>query len=216
MFRQESILIGLVAAVIFGTVAGASWLAGRAMQAEARLIARDTLPALVNSADAMSKMQENWLNLNRLEDVRSAADRRAMVEGIRTNSNTETWQRYRMVIGNSDRQVEFLAMSVARTNYLQLRDVFLAMFATRPLPEALAFRDAQLAPAYAQYAAASKRLFTAEAREGGERALRVTRSSRYISVALGLFGVVVFVFGVLLGLRGAFVGMELASFFQKR
>jgi hypothetical protein len=215
MFRRELLAIGCVATAIFLTVAGASWMVGRTVQQEAELIAQDTLPALANSAAAMAKMQENWLTVNRFDDVRTDAERKALSEIIHTNSNAELWQRYGRIVENSDQESEFLLMSSARSNYLTMRESFIAMCNTGNVREAISFRETTLTPAYAAYDKATKRLFDHDATEGSERALRVLKASRYTPIVLGLFCVTVFGLGVLLGLRGAFVGMDVAEFFRK-
>lgn len=215
MFRRELLAIGCVATAIFLTVASASWIVGRAVQREVNLIAQDTLPALANSSAAMAKMQENWLTVNRVEDVHTEAERKALIELVRTNSNAEIWQRYREIVENSDQESEFLVMSAARSNYLTMRESFIAMCNAGKIKEAVAFRESSLTPAYAAYDKATKRLFDHDATEGSQRALRVLRASRYTPIVLGLFCVTVFALGVLLGLRGAFVGMDVAEFFRK-
>jgi hypothetical protein len=59
-------------------------------------------------------------------------------------------------------------------------------------------------------------LFEYNARVGRERAAKVIRVSRIAPFVVGLLAVIVFAFGMLIGLRGTLSGLYLASRFPKR
>lgn len=209
-------MICTVAGAIFLLVASASWLVGRAVQAEATEIAQDTIPGLANSAAALSVMQENWLRVHLVGHLGTAAERAALVQKVRANSNDELWRQYGQAVFSTDDRRNFEAMLAARTNYLDLREEFFTHILAGRLAEAQALQESRLSPAYERYKTASQSLFVNDARLGRERAAKVMRSSGIMPFIFGAFGVVVFGFGVLVGLRGAFVGMDLVSLVRKR
>jgi hypothetical protein len=216
MFRKELLIVCSVGATVFLLVAVASSLVGRAIQREASMIAVDTLPSLVDAGAAMTLTEENWLRVQLLVHAASEAARAANVQEIRTNSNEGLWREYgESVFAEEDRK-NYNELLVLRTNFLTLREEFLALTQAGRLPEAQSFLELKLTPAYQRYKANSRKLFEYNARHGRERAAKVIRFSRVAPLALAGFCVLIFAFGVVVGLRGAFTGLELASRFRKQ
>ena len=204
-----------LATAVFILVALASSLASRAVQREASNIALDTLPGLVNAGGAISIMQENWLRLNLALSSASPSERAALMQEIRASSNQGLWQDYGQSVYDPQDEKNYSQLLAARSSFVRLREQSLSLTDTQSASEAKTFFEHKLAPAYADYQARSKKLFEYNAKIGRERAARVIRISRFAPYLLGASSVLVFGFGVVVGLRGALTGLDLTDRLRK-
>jgi hypothetical protein len=208
MFRKELLILSALALLLFGMVATASfWVAG-AVQREATWIAADTLPSLVDAGLAIDRSQENWL---RLQQLMQSADRQEIARLIRQNSDDDLWRDYGQSIFDAEDGRNYAQLMRTRSDFLKLREDFLTMALAGRDPEAREFLSAKLAPAYAGYHEISRKVFEFNANVGRDRAARVVKVSKIAPFAICGFCVLVFAFGLLTGLRGAFSGLEIAG-----
>lgn len=216
MFRRELLIVGSLAALVFVLVAVVGSFVGRAIQRDASMIAVDTLPGLVDAGAATSLTAENWLRAHQILQAASEAERTVLMRQIRATSNERLWREYGESIFDEEDRKNYTELLTVRTNFMRLREEFLALTQAGHAAEAQSFLELKLTPAYHAYQGVSKKLFEYNARLGRERAARVIRLSRIAPLALAGFCVLVFAFGVVIGLRGAFTGLELVSRLRKR
>jgi len=196
---------------VFGLVVGGSFWVGHVIRNDASMIAADTLPGLVDAGAAMAVTQENWLRAHLLLNERSAAERAALMQQIRANSNEALWQEYGQAIYAAEDAKAYAELMKAQKDYLKLREEFFALVEAGRIPEANVSITRGLSSAYQHYLACSQKLFEYNARTGRQRAAKVIGVSRIAPFVIGLSGLVVFAFGTLVGLRGALSGLHLAS-----
>ncbi len=94
------------------------------------------------------------------------------------------------------------------------REQFFSLVQTENLTQAHSFLDSRLSPEHDLYLTAAKTVFAYNVRVGNERATKVLWYSQLAPLVLGVLCVLVFGLGVLMGLRGAFIGLDLL--FRKR
>jgi hypothetical protein len=211
MFRKEFLILCSLAAGIFLIVVAAGFSVGHTIREDADKIALDTLPSLVDAGTAMALTQDNWLRVHLFSNAQSAAEQAALITQIRTNSNEGLWRDYGQSIYDPEEQREYRELLAVRSGFLQLREDYFALIQTGHPAEAKIFLDQKLTPAYEQYREISKNLFEYNARAGRDRAGKVVWISRAAPLVMGACGVVVFTFGLVVGLRGALVGLKLVS-----
>jgi len=211
MFRKEFLIISALAVMIFSLAALAGLWVAETIKKDASSIALDSLPGVVDAGAATATIQENWLRTHALVNSSSSAERAALAQQIRTQSTEKLWRDYADSIYEPQDRLNFHELVRVRTNFLALREQFLRLAESQQLPEARSFLDQKLTPAYESYRAMSEKLFQYNAQVGRERASRVIRVSRLAPWVLAFAGVVLFGSGVLVGLRGAFTGLDLAS-----
>ena len=216
MFRKEFIVLGMLALAVLSLVVGGNFWVVHVIRNDASMIAVDTLPGLVDASAAMAIAQANWVRSLSLLGGRSAAERAAIMQQVRTNSTESLWQEYGERIRTSEDARAYAALMEALKDYLKLREEFFSTVEAARTAEANALMAQKLSPAYDRYLTCSQKLFEYNARVGRERAAKVIRVSRIAPFVVGLLAVIVFAFGMLIGLRGTLSGLYLASRFPKR
>ena len=211
MFRKEFLILCSLTAGVFLIVAVAGFWVGHTIREDADKIALDTLPGLVDAGDAMALTQDNWLRVHLLLNAQTTAEQAALVTRIQTNSNEGLWGNYGQGVYDSEERREYSELLSVRSGFLQLREEFFRLIQTGHSAEAKNFLEQKLTPAYENYRKLSKQLFEYNARSGRNRAARVVWISRAAPLVLGACAVTVFAFGLIVGLRGALVGLKLAS-----
>jgi hypothetical protein len=182
---------------------------GHTIRNDASQIAADTLPGLVDAGAAMAMTQENWLRVHQVLTAPSSAERDELVRQVRANSTDGLWRDYGVSIFEAEDSRNYREMLTVRSNYFELREAFFDQVKAGRMPEAKAFLGEKLTPAYERYRAISKDLFEYNARQGRERAAKVIHVARRAPFIIAFAGLVIFGFGVLIGLRGAFSGLDL-------
>ncbi len=211
MFRREFLIFCSLAAGIFLLVAAAGMWLGHAIKKDAAMISADTLPSLVDAGAAMAMTQENWLRVHLLLSTQSSGEQNELIRKIETNSNEGLWKDYGQSVYGVEERENYAALVAARNTYVQLRTELYQIIRAQKMTEAKAFLETKLSPAYEDYRELSKRLFEYNAKTGRERAASVIHNSRVAPFLLGGGGVVLFLFGLLVGLRGALTGLSVAS-----
>ncbi len=210
MFRRELLILVAAATAVFALVALATYWVGHIIRTEATYIAGDTLPGLVDAGSALAVMQENWLRVNLLQHTQSPRERAELIHQIQTNRTDDFWTDYGKGIYAEEDRKNFAELQRVRADFLSRRDQYFELVKNDPAAAEPFFRT-QLEPLYGSYRELSTRLFQYNARIGQGRAAKVIRFAKLAPLVLGGGGVFVFGLGVILGLRGAFTGLHLAS-----
>ncbi|TAK98850.1 MAG: hypothetical protein EPO07_11460 [Verrucomicrobia bacterium] len=209
MFQKEVIALGLTAIIIFTLVAGAASLAIRAVERDAKLVAQDTLPGLVNAGEALNRIQENWLNATLLLHTPDAPTRARLIEKVNTNATDAFWEKYQeSIFGQRDADT-FKDMQQCRTEFIALRKEYFELVAAGKMDDAARLYESQLKAAFEKYRNNSLALFTYNADLGQSRADRILQISTWTPFALAGFCVLVLMLGVFVGFKatlGAFSG----------
>ena len=209
MFRKELLLLGVVATLVFLSVAGmAAWMT-RTVAHDARMLALDTLPGLVNAGEALNVMDQNWEKITSLTAVPTVQARSNVIQEIQGRTTQEFWSNYEQSIYDpTDRQL-FAKVQAARAECRQLTQQFFDLVNNQRLEESRQLLAGRLTPAFSAYRSEVVKLFQMNKAFGEQRAERIRAISRWLPLAAGLSSIVVFGLGFLLGLRGAFTGLEL-------
>lgn len=209
MFNKELKIFLAVVFFLFAFVAvTSSWLI-RAVEADARAVAQDSLPGLVNAGGALTQMQENWLRLNQLLAAAEAAERKELIARIRTHSTDDYWKGYSEAIFALDDRDLFNRLQNSRARFLQQRERFFTLVEAGELVSARQHYEATLKFDFEKYAAAAKALFNLNVSEGQQHARRILHLSRWTPFCLAVFSVVLFLAGAFVGFKaslGAFSG----------
>lgn len=209
MFRKEIVALGATALAVFALVAGAASLAIRAVEHDAKLVAQDTLPGLVNAGAAINRINENWFNTSLILNTPALASRSNLIAQINLNSTEAFWDRYgQSILGQQDAD-SFKAMQKSRTEFIALRERYFTLIGAANLPEAKRLYESQLKPAFTKYREDAVGLFMFNANVGQDRADRIIHFSKWTPFALAGFSVLVLLIGVFVGFKaslGAFSG----------
>jgi hypothetical protein len=209
MFHKELVILGCLAAVVFLLVASfASW-AVRAVQRDGKMLAKDTLPGLVNAGEAINRMNENWFNASLMLTLESTEARSNLMQKISANSTQLPWQRYSVTIYNQEDQQLFKQMEMDRDAFLAERVQYFHLIDASKMQEAKEFFQSHLKPAFEKYRGAAGSIFAFNAKVGQQRADRLIRFSWWTPYALAGFCVMVLFAGVFVGFKaslGAFSG----------
>lgn len=209
MFRKELLTLGLTALVVFALVAGAASLAIRTVEADAKLVAQDTLPGLVNAGEALNRINENWFHASLILQTPDAQTRANLIAQINTNATDAFWERYQeSIFGQQDAET-FSAMQKSRTEFIELRKRYFDLAANGKLDEARTLYESQLKAASQKYRDSSLGLFAYNANLGQQRADRIIHFSAWTPFALAGFSVLMLLIGVFVGFKaslGAFSG----------
>jgi hypothetical protein len=208
MYRKELFLFGSLIVGVFAIVAIASALLMRKLQYEGQWLVVDTLPGLVNAGEAMSRMNDNWLNIRLLTEA-SPESRSNLLAEIHANNTENLWQQYRNSVFDSEDRALFDNCQSSRSNYLALLQHYFVLVGTEKLELARKYRFDSLEPAYRLYKEDAKKLFHLNTTISGQRAARIVRLNHWLPFTAGLFSVIVFGLGLLFGVRGAFTGLDL-------
>jgi hypothetical protein len=94
----------------------------------------------------------------------------------------------------------------ARKEYLDGCQHFSDMVSSGKEEEASAFFEGDLSTLFHRYDGAAKTLFNFNVRQGNERAEKILKTARYAPVVVAGLTVLVFLFGLLLGMQSAMSG----------
>jgi hypothetical protein len=216
MYRKEFLMLSAVAAGIFALVALTSLIMEREMQSSARMLAEDTLPGLVNAGDAISRMNDNWQSIRLLPELPAAAARSNLIVRIQANSTEDFWRQYQKAIFEPRDQLLFAQTQDSRSNCLVLVRQYFGLINGQKLDEARQLLDTKVEPAFQQYKNDAASLFQLNTDIGQQRAQRIIELSLWLPWVTGIFCVVIFSFGVLVGLKGAFGSLVFASRLRER
>lgn len=206
MFQRELITISFLAAAIFLTVLGAGWFGVRALHETSRQLVVDTLPGLVDAGQAEERMHDNRHLMREMLAAHTAAERARMIESVQTNSTDSLWSDYANSIFETEDAQNFQNAMLARSNYLQGCAQFFTLVTAEKTDQATALFNGELSRRFQAYNAATEKIFDYNVRQGLARGQSILGTARYAPCAIGLLCVLLFVFGLILGLRSALGG----------
>jgi hypothetical protein len=208
MFQKEIVVLCSLAVLLFALIAGSTSLVVRAVERDARMVARDTLPGLVNAGEAIHRIHENWFYTSQLLSLSDSQARVSLVAKVHTNSTRELWERYSRAIFEPEDQQSFQAMQEYRSTFVELRNRFFDLITAGKVDEARQLYDTQLATAFEKYRAAAAGLFNSSAKLGRRRADNILNISVWTPHLLGGFCVLIFLLGVFVGFKATLGGFS--------
>jgi hypothetical protein len=216
MYRKEFFTLSAVAMGVFGLMVAASLMMEGAMQHEARMLAVDSLPGLVNAGEAMSRMNDNWQSVRLLPELPTPATRSNSISSIRANTTEDLWRLYQKSIFDPRDKLLFAQMQDSRSRCRTLALQYFDLVNAQKLAEARQFLNVKLEPSFQQYKSDAASLFQINTDIGEQRAQRIIKLSHWLPWVAGIFCVLIFLFGVLVGLKGAFGSLVFASQLPER
>jgi hypothetical protein len=202
-------IVGALAAAIFLAVAGAGWFTVRELHEYSSKLVEDTLPGLVDTGLAGERMHDNRHTMHEMLFPHTAAERAQMIEQVKTNSTDALWQDYTASIFEpADRQNYQTAM-LTRSNYLQGCNQFLDLVSAGKIDEATVLFNGDLSQRFQRYNAAAKNLFDYNMWQGIGRGKIILETATYAPWVIAGVCVLMFGFGLLLGLRLVLSGAKL-------
>lgn len=209
MFRREFYLINGLAVLIFAAAVWLVWQQLQPLRENARMLAVDTLPGLVDTGLAIQLLNDNQNAVQRLLISRSAAEQAACIAQVRTNSTEPFWQDYAASIFSLEDKANYdQAMSV-RQSYLQAREQLFALMSAGKFQAAAALNDQKVLPLFSEYRNHARQLFAYNVRQGTERQQQILAGITLIPLIIGLLVLLSFGFGWLFGLRCGLGGLRI-------
>ena len=206
MFRRELLIILSLIAAIFLAVAGAGWFTVRKLHETSKMLVVETLPGLVDAGLAGERMNDNRRAMRDVLIPHTAVERARMIGLVKTNSTEGLWRDYAASIFEPKARLNYQAMILVRTNYIQGCDQFFDLVTAGKMDEASAFFDGELNRQFQGYNDAAKKLFADNVQQGIAREETILNTTRYAPWAIGGLCVLAFAFGLALGLRIALSG----------
>ena len=206
MFRREFLTFGSLAAGIFVAVAGAGWWTVRELHETSRMLVVDTMPGLVDTGLAVERMGDNRRVMREMLDPHTTAERAQMIQMVRTNSTGPLWQDYTNSIFEATDRQNYQRMVFLRSNYVQICENYFNLVSAGRMEEASNLFYGDLSRTFQSYNNAAQKLFAYNAQQGIRRGKIILNSARYAPWFIGGLCVLVFVFGIAMGLRLFFSG----------
>jgi hypothetical protein len=203
MFRKELMIMGGCGLAVFLGVTGLASLAVRALQADAELVARDTLPGLINAGDAIDRLNNNWIRTSQLVRLQERAAREALIRSIETNSSAPLWEKYGRAIYGADDARLFQEMEQARNQFFALRSNYFALTRNGDQDAAGALLEQSLNPAFTEYQRRASAIYKLNAQIGQARAERILKRAWWTPYALGSLCTVILLAGVFIGFKAS-------------
>jgi hypothetical protein len=206
MLQRELLIVLSFVMMVFLGVAGTGWFAVQHLNQTSRKLALDTLPGLVEAGLAEERIYESRRVMREILFPHTVAERRVMVDFVQTNTANEEWQSYSTSIFEPEDQHNYETMMLARSNYLQTMPRFFDLVKAGNIDQATAYFYGGQDSLFRSYLAAVKSIFEYNVAQGRVRGQSILTATRYAPWAIGALCVVVFVFGLALGLRMALRG----------
>ena len=203
MYKKDLGRFILGALLVFLVVAVIGFLSVNSLKREALLVARDTLPGLINAGNANNLMEDNFLRSLSLADLKTAEERDTYLQQIELASKrTEFYMKeYEAAIFSDEDRANFQKLMETRKQYDAVRLQFFDLVRKGNQDAALAFFKASVMPAYDKYNTAGNNLFDYNVKVGKTRGEKILMLSCVTPIVVGLFGVAIFIVGALVGFR---------------
>jgi hypothetical protein len=206
MFQRELLIVTTLAGATFLLVAGTGWLAVGKLHETSKMLVIDTLPGLVDAGLVEERVHENRHLMHEMLLPHTPAERARMVQFVTTNNTQPLWRDYQDSIYSPEDRQNFQAMTLVQSNYLQTVPPFLDLVTAGKLDEATTVFFGEQSRRFQGYDAAIKKVFDYNVQQGLARGKTILSSLRYAPLAVAGLCVLVFVFGLTLGLRSALGG----------
>jgi hypothetical protein len=154
-------------------------------------------------------MHDNRHTMREMLFPHTAAERAQMIEQVRTNGTDALWQDYTASIFEPADRQNYQTTMLARSNYLQGCNQFLDLMSAGRIDEAAVLFNGELSRKFQDYNATAKNLFDYNMRQGIDRGKIILETSTYAPWVIAGVCVLMFGFGLLLGLRLVLSGAKL-------
>jgi hypothetical protein len=201
MFKRELLIIVTALSAIFLAVAVAGWLAVWKLHETSRMVVVDTLPGLANAGLAQERMHDNRHIMHLMLSPHTAAERAQLIAQVNANRTDVLWRDYAGSIFEPEDRSNYQAMMNVRSNYLAGAEQFMAMVQAEKIAEAQGFFDGELSRRFQDYNTAAKTLFNYNVQQGSSRGQTIMMAFRYAPWLIGGLCLLVFVIGLVFGLR---------------
>ena len=209
MFRKELVIFSGLALAVFLLVSVVASFLVREVGRDGEMMAKDTVPGLVNAGEAINRLTENWVNTYRLLGLESGEARARLIRQINANTTKPNWARYSRAIYTEEDLRLFKQVEASRGTFVFARSQCFQLVTDGRMEEAKAFFEVKLRPAFERYRSDAVNILLFNAREGAKRADRLIYLARWTPYALAAFCVMVLLAGVFVGFKasmGAFSG----------
>ena len=215
MYRRELVMMGCLAAMVFAGIAALSFYFAHTLQHEARMVALDSLPGLVNTGEAIARLNDNWQTIQNVSDPMESPERNRLIQQIKANSTAALWQNYEKSIYDPKDRALFNETYALRSKYLLLLNDYYDVSAAQKTDEAKKFLKEKIAPAFQAYKSHAVQLFKLNQVAANRRAHSIIRASVWLPFITAAFCTGVFLLGVITGLKGAFGSLMLVHHWRK-
>ena len=203
MFKRELLIIASLLSAIFLAVAGAGWLAVWKLHETSRMVVVDTLPGLASAGLAQERMHDNRHTMHLMLSPHTAAERAQLIAQVNANRTDGLWRDYAGSIFEPEDRTNYQALMTVRSNYLAGTEQFMALVQADKTTEAELFFNGELSQRFQDYNAAAKTLFNYNVQQGSSRGQTIMTAFRYAPWLIGGLCLLVFVIGLVFGLRSA-------------
>jgi hypothetical protein len=206
MLQRELLIILLFVVAIFLGVAGTGWFAVQRLNQTSRQLVLDTLPGLEEAGLAEESIHESRHVMREMLFPHTAAERLRMSAFVETNTAGGEWQKYADSIFEPQDRQNYEAMMLVRSNYLQTVPKFLDLVRAGNMDQASSYFYAEQGRLFQNYLTAVTAVFEYNVAQGSVRGQSILNATHYAPWTIGALCVLVFVFGLALGLRLALRG----------
>lgn len=203
--RELLIILAFVMAVFLG-VAGTGWFAVQRLNQTSERLVMDTLPGLVEAGLAEERIHEGRHLMREMLFPHTADERLQLIGSMGTNAANAEWQKYQDSIFEPEDRQNFAAMMLIRSNYLQTVPHFCDLVRAGDMDKAGAYFYGDQSRLFRDYLASTETIFEYNVNQGAVRGRSILNATRYAPWTIGALCVLVFVFGLALGLRLALRG----------
>ncbi len=201
MLKRELFILSFATALAFLLVAVSGMYLVEKLHYTSEMLAKDTLPGLVDAGLAEEYVFQNRSLLRDILLPNEAAERPDMLGLVSVNHTDDLWQDYAKNIYNPEDYQNFQAMMLARSNYLASLPPLFALIKNNQIPEAALYFSGDSRAAFMAYQASVSNLFKYNVNEGRQRAAVIVQSMNYVKWILVAFCIMVFGLGLILGIR---------------
>jgi len=208
MFQRELFIIVSLLAAVTLAVAGLGWYAISKLHETSRLIVADTLPGLTYAGLAEERIHDNRHKMHELLTPHTSSERESIILSIKANNTDTLWLEYKNSIFATEDRQSFQTLMEMRSNYLQSCDRFYTLVDANKIDGAKAFYYGDLSDRFQKYKTAAKNLFDYNVKQGFIRGNTVIRSISLAPWLISVFCILIFMGGVILGLRTGLSGVR--------
>ena len=208
MYKKEYLLIASAALVVFFAIAGAGWLVGKRIQSDSTKIVLDTFSGLMDSGAAINRYHDNQLVLILMLKPHTPAELGRMISQVETNHAEPLWLSYARGLDSQKEREDYEAMEQARGEYLQARKQFFNLLLAGETQKATTLFEGDLSRRFQRYDNVASTLFQEKTLIGMESSDQILRIIRYEPVCIASLGLLLFLAGLIIGLRAALSGTK--------
>jgi len=211
MYKREFILLATLVLAVFATACGSAWYMTWLLQQEVLRLTADSLPGLLNAMTVRTRISENWESLQAALRAPTHKARTNLIAQIEANSVELLLNDIALTAGEPQEHAILKAMTAARAEFISKRGQVFELIKQQRLAEATRLFESDVTPSYARYQAAAREIFRHETESGALRAAKVAHLARLLPWLSGGLSLLIFIAGILFGLKAALGGLGLVS-----